>query len=184
MNYLALGDSYTIGEDIDQNLSFPNQLSKKLDIFETKIVAKTGWTTTDLLAQIKNESLSKSYDFVSLLIGVNNQYQGKSRTLYLEELENLIQIGLSKVKNKSNFYLLTIPDYGLTPFAQTWQVYISADLNWYNQQIKNAGKKHNLKVIDITDVSNRVKSESHLLALDLLHPSSDLYSLWINEILA
>ena len=181
--YLALGDSYTIGEAVDFTSNFPNQLSKKLNWETPKIIAKTGWTTRNLLEAIQGENLNPKYDFVSLLIGVNNQYQGKSRAAFLLELERLIVFGLSKVDNPSNFILLTIPNYGSTPFGGNWSSYITSDLIWYNEQIKKAAIKHQLTFVDIYDISILAEKDLSLLADDLLHPSAKMYELWVNNLI-
>lgn len=183
MNYLALGDSYTIGENVKQQNSFPYQLKQQLNVEQVKVIAQTGWTTKDLLKQIQKENLNQSYDFVSLLIGVNNQYQGKSRNEYITELELLIKIGIQKVKNTKHFFLMTIPNYGDTPFGNTWHSYITKDLNWYNTQIIKLGNKYQLPIVDITSVSKETKVNEKLLTSDLLHPSKQLYSFWVQEIM-
>lgn len=180
--YLALGDSYTIGEGIKENDSFPFQLSEKLGFSTPKIIAKTGWITRDLLNAIDQKELLEKYDFISLLIGVNNQYQGKSRTQYFIELDQLIQFAISKVSNKKNLVVLSIPNYGYTPFGKNWQAFISSELLWYNQTIKELANKNGLTFINITPSSLLAEQDVTLLADDDLHPSAKMYHLWVNEI--
>ena len=183
MNYLALGDSYTIGEGVEKEHSFPNLLKERLSLDEVKIIAKSGWTTTDLIHAIENETITEdSYDLVSLLIGVNNQYQGKSRQLFLNELENLIQKALKFCKDKKNIFLISIPNYGFTPYGLKNRSYISSDLKWYNEQVLISAKKHGLIHHDITPISEQAFYKLTLLAPDSLHPSKEMYELWINEI--
>jgi acyl-CoA thioesterase I len=180
--YLALGDSYTIGEGVRSNDSFPFQLSGKLGFSNPKIIAKTGWTTRDLLSAIEQETLLEKYDFVSLLIGVNNQYQGKSRNQYIEELHQLIQFAISKVLNKEKLIVISIPNYGYTPFGKNWQMFISSELLWYNQTIEKLAKENGLAFINITPSSLLAEQDVTLLAGDALHPSAKMYHLWVNEI--
>ena len=181
--YLALGDSYTIGEAVDFSGNFPYQLSKKMEWESPKILAKTGWTTRNLMEAIQSENLNPEYDFVSLLIGVNNQYQGKSRKIYVKELEKLIAFGLSKVDNSKNFILLSIPNYGITPFGENWSSYITSELIWYNEQIKEAAAKYHLTYVDIYDISLLAEKNLSLLAKDMLHPSAEMYGLWVEKII-
>lgn len=180
--YLALGDSYIIGESIDFTNNIPNQLSKILSWETSKIIAKTGWTTRDLLEAIEEENFETSYDFVSLLIGVNNQYQGKSRAEFLSELEQLIAFGISKLENSENFILLTIPNYGITPFGENWSSYITSELIWYNQKIKEAANRHQLTLVDIYEISLMAEKDLSLLASDMLHPSAEMYKFWVEKI--
>ena len=123
LTYLALGDSYTIGESVAQNESFPHQYVTKLklqglNVANPKIIAKTGWTTDELQAAIKAENLTQKFDIVTLLIGVNNQYRGYSKITYRKEFKELLQTALGYASgNKKRVFVISIPDWGVTPFG-------------------------------------------------------------------
>ena len=138
IRYLALGDSYTIGESVPSEQNYPHLLEKDLiqkglNLKETKIIAKTGWRTDDLISAINNERLTGTYDIVTLLIGVNNQYQHKPIEQYKKEFRALLKtaIELSDGK-KERVFVISIPDYGYTPFGKENQKLISQELNLYN----------------------------------------------------
>ncbi len=187
-NYLALGDSYTIGESVPLKLTYPFQLAEnlRLDSFSIEaptIVAKTGWRTDDLIDAIETAELLESYDLVSLLIGVNNQYQGKSIEQYEREflilLETAIQLagGISK-----NVFVLSIPDYGFHPFGKTDQEKISYELIQYNIINKRIALELNVSWFNITDISEKGLLEPNLVAKDGLQPSEEQYQLWVKSI--
>ena len=176
--YLALGDSYTIGEGATTN--FPTLLSQKMDWQEPTIIAKTGWTSKDLIEAIKVETLAPTYDYISLLIGVNNQYQGKTLKEFRKELDDLIKIGLEKAAFR--FFLVGIPNYGYTPFGRANEAYITADLKKFNKLIQEKALENHLQYIDIWDISLKPKTDKTLLAADSLHPSAFMYKLWVDQI--
>ena len=190
MKYLALGDSYTIGESVPTNGSFPFQLAKaleknKLTAFgEVKVIAKTGWTTDELKEAISNAKLTSDYDLVSLLIGVNNQYRGYSLAQFEKEFEELLRlaIGFAKGKN-SHVVVVAIPDYGCTPFGAEKATQIDAELKQYNRICAQTAKQYGVEFVDTYKTSKRAKLESELLANDQLHPSQKMYTLWVDEIL-
>ena len=119
LRYLALGDSYTIGEGIPFEHSYPKQIVNEISLIDSvRVIAKTGWTTDELIDTLDNVSLPK-YDIISLLIGVNNQFRGYSIENYVKEFENLLVRAINYSKNKSNVFVLSIPDYGVTPFGKS-----------------------------------------------------------------
>jgi len=188
--YLALGDSYTIGESVEVFERWPNQLvselNKKSIVFEqAKIIAKTGWTTGELLNAIEEQQIDESYDLVTLMIGVNNQYRGLSIENFKEEFTVLLKkaITFSK-KNETGVVVLSIPDWGVTPFASDRdQNKIAEEIDQFNAVISQVCSNYKVPYIDVTDISRQVTSQPNLVAQDGLHPSSIMYSLWIKKVL-
>jgi len=186
LQYLALGDSYTIGESVDLTLSFPYQLKTNLatqgyTVADPKIIAVTGWTTTDLIKAIAQANLTQKYDFVTLLIGVNNQYQGKSQTQYRAEFIQLLNTAIAFANgNKKHVFVLSIPDYSVTPFAQNSdKAKIASEIDQFNDinlyESTNAGVNY----LNITGISRQATTDPTLIATDGLHPSAKMYSLWV-----
>ncbi len=188
INYLALGDSYTIGESVDSVNRWPAKLAAALtdslgSEVDLQFIAKTGWTTDELNAGIDNAILNESYNLVSLLIGVNNQYRGRSVSTFIPEFEGLLKRAIDFVKSDSNrVFVVSIPDYGYTPFGQSNQTNISADLALYNQAIDSVCASYGISYVYITDISEAGIEEPTLVAPDGLHPSGDQYSLWVERI--
>ncbi|MDF1696269.1 MAG: SGNH/GDSL hydrolase family protein [Saprospiraceae bacterium] len=187
IQYLALGDSYTIGEGVAEELRWPNQLSKKLmeqefDVTETDIIAQTGWTTKNLQDAIANTSL-KEYNLVSLLIGVNNQYQNKPFEVFEKEFVELLDQSIEIAGNIENVFVVSIPDYGVTPFGSSNSVQIGMDIDKYNGYIAEQCTLKNIPFIDITEISRTLGDDSDAVAADKLHPSGFQYLQWTNEIL-
>jgi len=186
LHYLALGDSYTIGQSVDLSQSFPFQLKATLmsqgyTVADPKIIATTGWTTTDLVNAITQANLAQKYDFVTLLIGVNNQYQGKSQTQYRTEFVQLLNTAIAFANgNKQRVFVLSIPDYSVTPFAQGSDLAkIASEIDQFNAinlyESTNAGVNY----LNITDISRQAAFDPSLIALDYLHPSAKMYGLWV-----
>jgi lysophospholipase L1-like esterase len=183
--YLALGDSYTIGESVPADANFPAQLTKKLEdntnlsCNKLKIVAKTGWTTDELLKGIQRAKPGNGYDLVTLLIGVNNQYRSYEKDQYTKEFAELLNLAINYASgNRSKVIVVTIPDYGCTPFGDEMAEKIYSDLTWYNHAATEIARNSGVKVVDIFPVSRRAKSEPDLIASDNLHPSARMYTLW------
>lgn len=183
MNILTLGDSYTIGEGVNPSDSFPYLWKDALQASALEVIAQTGWTTSDLLEGIAASTLQDRYNRVSLLIGVNNQYQAKSRACYQQEFEELLHLAASKVSQKQDLMVLSIPNYGATPFGQNWRSYITTDLEWYNQTAKQLTQKQGIPFVDITKESSKALSDRSLLAPDGLHPSGKMYAQWVKMIM-
>ena len=189
--YLALGDSYTIGESVVENGRWPVQLRDSLiargaSFDDFKIIAKTGWRTDDLSKAMDQAQLENTYNLVSLLIGVNNQYQGKSVEDYKPEFEALLNRAVALAGGKkSNVFVVSIPDYAYTSFGQTRDSdKISKELKIYNDACKRITIDNDIKHIDITPISFGGIEDSTLVAGDGLHPSSIQYTRWVRMILA
>tara|TARA_B100000902_G_scaffold133906_1_gene132431 strand:- start:215 stop:880 length:666 start_codon:yes stop_codon:yes gene_type:complete len=183
LKYLALGDSYTIGEGILFEHSYPKQIVNEISLIDSvRVIAKTGWTTDELIDTLDNLSLKK-YDVVSLLIGVNNQFRGYSIDNYVVEFENLLVRAINYSKDKSNLFVLSIPDYGVTPFGKTkGKEKIYSEINSYNNINRLISEKYNVMYFDITDISREAESDTTLLANDKLHPSKKMYEMWVEKL--
>jgi acyl-CoA thioesterase I len=190
LNYLALGDSYTIGESVSGEQRWPIQLAAKLSdsnrYFETTIVAKTGWRTDDLMLGIRQRNLPKEFDLVSLLIGVNNQFQNKSFEQYDQEFPKLLATAVEYARgDTSNVFVVSIPDYYYTQFGQTHGSHIISDeLNAYNAYAESTCLKWGIPFINITQISREGLENPALVAEDGLHPSGEQYRLWVDLIQA
>ncbi len=191
LTYLALGDSYTIGEAVEQKLSFPYQLVSELatqNVFVTtpKIIAKTGWTTDELQSAIKVENVTQKFDIVTLLIGVNNQYRGNSRITYRKEFAALLQTAISYANgNKKHVFVVSIPDWGMTPFGKSSGkdiAKISAEIDAFNAIAKEETLAMNVSYTDITPGSRNAAADLSLVATDGLHPSGKMYASWALEV--
>jgi len=181
--YLALGDSYTIGESVEEDLRWPNQLAQRLKIPNPKIIATTGWRTDELKAAIDAANLKHQYDLVSLLIGVNNQYQGKSSGQYEIEFEDLLKTAIKLAKGKSkNVFVVSIPDYGFTPFGKPKQEIITQQIDEFNQINKRLADKYQISYFNITEISRKGLEDPTLVASDGLHPSGKMYTRWVELI--
>lgn len=184
-SYLALGDSYTIGEGLPIYESFPYQTVQVLrkagySLYAPEIIAKTGWTTDELQAGISNSRLLASYDLVSLLIGVNNQYRGRSLPEYTQQFEALLQqaIGFAG-KQPTHVFVLSIPDWGVTPFANGKNsATIAQEIDAFNAVNRLFAKKYSVNYIDITPGTRLAANDPSLLAADQLHPSGKEYAQW------
>jgi lysophospholipase L1-like esterase len=189
--YLALGDSYTIGENVPSQENFPNQVVHLLTLekhsFQSPtIIAKTGWTTDELQAGIDNAAPSGNYDFVSLLIGVNNQYRGWPADKYAIEFESLLKQAISFAGNEaSRVIVLSIPDWGITPFAEGRnRQQIAKEIDAFNAINKEIADRYHVHYIDITPETRKAAEDPSLLAPDGLHPSGREYSVWARQMAA
>lgn len=189
IKFLALGDSYTIGESVAEHQRWPLQLTEALKerkyICEAPaIIATTGWRTDELMGAIAKQRPSKDFDLVSLLIGVNNQYQGRSIAEYKKDLSKLLDIAIKHAGgDKSRVFVLSIPDYGYTPFGKQKQKIISKQIDAFNEVNKSLTEKNGVTYINITDLSRRGLDDPELVASDGLHPSAKMYTLWVERIL-
>lgn len=187
-SYLALGDSYTIGESVSIFESFPYQTVQLLrnegyDFQPAEIVAKTGWTTDELSDGIYNTTLRSSYDFVSLLIGVNNQYRGRLLDNYRSEFEELLKgaIGFAGGRN-DRVAVISIPDWGVTPFAKERdQQQIAKEIDMYNAACEEISSSYRVYFINITPGTREAAGDETLLAGDQLHPSGKEYARWAKK---
>ncbi|MGB7841546.1 MAG: SGNH/GDSL hydrolase family protein [Salinimicrobium sp.] len=190
LTYLALGDSYTIGESVTEEARWPMQLvdslrKKGVLIEKPKIIAKTGWTTADLLDGMDTQlHKNEQYDLVSILIGVNNQYQGSAREEYEHELEEIFTRAISRSKTgASGVFAVSIPDYGATPFGASKFEEIAKEIEEFNTVFKRITEVHEVAFYNITPISKRAENDPDLVANDGLHPSGKMYSLWVSEFL-
>ncbi len=188
LTYLALGDSYTIGESVHSSLPWPVQLSdtlrkREIPLNHPRIIAKTGWTTGDLLAAMDKRLKEEKFDLVSVLIGVNNQYQGKSIEEYEKELREVFRRAVARSKTGSeNVFAVSIPDYGVTPFGAERAEEIAKEIEEFNAVFKKVAGEFGVDFYNITPISKRAKVDKDLTASDELHPSGKMYSLWVQEI--
>jgi lysophospholipase L1-like esterase len=176
--FLALGDSYTIGEGVTPEERWPNQLR----IGEPEIIARTGWTTGELSAAIDAASLQSPYDLVTLLIGVNNQYRGRGVEEYRREFAALLRRAIELAGGKpSRVIVVSIPDWGVTPFAAGRdRAAIAREIDSFNAVNRAEAWRAGARYADITPIS---RQKPELVASDGLHPSGAMYAEWARAIL-
>ncbi|RZJ81351.1 MAG: SGNH/GDSL hydrolase family protein [Flavobacterium sp.] len=191
LTYLALGDSYTIGEAVEQEDSFPYQLAAQLkannlNVAEPKIIARTGWTTSELQTAIKAENVTAKYDIVTLLIGVNNQYRGDSQTQYKKEFIELLNTAIAFAKgDKKKVFVVSIPDWGVTPFAKQSgrnAKVIAEEIDAFNAINRAETQAMGISYTDITPGSRNAATDATLIANDGLHPSGKMYLDWAKKV--
>ena len=189
ISYLALGDSYTIGESVPIYENFPYQTvqllrAKGLKVQAPEIVAKTGWTTDELTAGIEKTKLLKEYDLVSLLIGVNNQYRGRNLEEFGKQLEFLLDKAISFAGGKKDHvFVISIPDWGATPFAAGRdRKKIEEEINAFNALKKKLTLEKGITFIEITEGSRAAINDESLVAKDKLHPSGKEYAKWAEKL--
>lgn len=189
LKYLALGDSYTIGESVSESQRWPVQLVEKLrntgkKIAPPKIIAKTGWTTDELKARIIKENVIEKFDLVSLLIGVNNQYRGRNAEEFRKEFVDLLETAIQFAdNNKNRVFVVSIPDWGVTPFGlNSSRPDISKSIDLFNAICKAETEKRGILYIDITPISRKAPDDASLIAEDGLHPSGKMYQMWTEKI--
>lgn len=189
ITFLALGDSYTESTGEVQHNGWPAQLvsllnKKKIPVASPKIVAKVGWTTTDLITHINAEDLQPPYDLVSLLIGVNNQYQGLPLDTFKAEFPALLETAIRLANNNpDNVFVLSIPDYSVTPFARFKdKKKIAQELETYNSIIEDVANQYQVQFIEITELSKKAAFNRSLIVSDSLHPSGKMYKTWAKKI--
>ncbi|MEP6700548.1 MAG: SGNH/GDSL hydrolase family protein [Bacteroidota bacterium] len=191
--YLALGDSYTIGQSVSSADNFPNQVYAMMKNDTTnfqppRIIARTGWSTDELEGGIitanAEEPLRSSYDFVSLLIGVNNQFRGLSVDSYKPEFEELLRKAIHYAGDKPDHVIvLSIPDWGVTPFANGRdRIEIARAIDAYNTANKEITLRFNVHYVDITPWTREAATDNSLIAPDGLHPSGKEYRRWAESI--
>jgi lysophospholipase L1-like esterase len=187
MRYLALGDSYTIGESVPADGRWPVQLARALRaegtaLADPRIIATTGWTTDELSSAMDMEEPLGQWQFVSLLVGVNNQYRGRTVADYRGEFQTLLARAIALAGGRAERVLvLSIPDWGVTPFASAQgrdPVTIAAELDAYNAVAHEISTRHGVAFVDITGISRARGAEAGMLADDGLHPSAAMYALW------
>jgi len=185
--YLALGDSYTIGELVPMSGNFPHQLVQRLrqeriEVAEPVIIAKTGWTTDELAMAIREHNIHEHFSFVTLLIGVNNQYRGRDIENYKQEFASLLDQAIVFANGHTqHVFVLSIPDWGATPFAVAEghdPAQAAKGIDAYNEAChaitKNLGCHH----LDITGSTRANAANALFLTEDGLHPSAKEYAVW------
>lgn len=187
--YLALGDSYTIGEQVPSEENFPHQLvallnKEALRITPPVIIATTGWTTDELAAGIKERSIKEVFSFITLLIGVNNQYRGRDIENYKQEYTQLLETAIRYANGKrEHVFVLSIPDWGVTPFAEGRdRMKIAQEIDIYNNACEEIAQAHKCHYLDITDSTRKNGKTPEYLAGDGLHPSGKEYSIWAERL--
>jgi lysophospholipase L1-like esterase len=186
LHYLALGDSYTIGESVPADQSYPNLLASALiaqkhPVTSPTIIAVTGWTTDNLIDAIAQAGLTgKKYDLVMLLIGVNDQYQHLSQDNYKIKFKQVLNTAINFAGgNKSHVFVLSIPDWGVTPFAAGQGSLISPQIDQFNTINKQISTAAGVNYLDITPISRKAANDQDLVAGDGLHPSAKMYREWV-----
>ncbi|MBK8501405.1 MAG: SGNH/GDSL hydrolase family protein [Saprospiraceae bacterium] len=188
INYLALGDSYTIGESVGEQERYPMQLAANLrdqhfNMGDPRIIAKTGWTTMNLAEAIDDANLDgQTFDLVSLLIGVNDQYQSKLFSDYEPHFRKLLDKAISLAGGQGeNVFVISIPDYAHTPFGQKKDpTKISQELNAYNEVNERVAREYGITYFNITPISRNGLQKPELVAADGLHPSGTMYKEWVD----
>lgn len=188
-SYLALGDSYTIGEAVPLNKSFPYQVTqllrkKEYNFNAPEILAKTGWTTDELQEAVNNYTPLSKYDFVTVLIGVNNQYRGRDAIEYKEQFEEILKNAIELANGKKEHVIVvSIPDYSVMPGAQPMDTEkISKEIEVFNGINKALSIQYKVQYVDITAGSKEAKNNASLIAQDGLHPSETEYAKWAEKI--
>lgn len=188
IKYLALGDSYTIGQGVSESERWPNQLVNELEVADytvekSEIIAQTGWKTSNLIHAIEANN-PQDFNLVSLLIGVNNQFNSQEFDIFTSEFDVLIQKSINITGDTNRVFVVSIPDYGVTPFGNSWgnPEQIAAELDMYNNYMSERCSDLGIAFINITEISRSLGDSNGALS-DGLHPSGSQYSLWVEEIL-
>ena len=183
--YLALGDSYTIGESVGVEERWPHQLVARLrergvNVATPEIVARTGWTTDELSGAIAEANPQGPYDLVTLLIGVNNQYRGRDVEQYRGEFTALLRQAIVFAGGDARrVVVVSIPDWGVTPFAKERDTTkIATEIDRYNAVNREEASRLGARYVDVTPGSRRAATEASLIAADGLHPSAKMYAEW------
>tara|TARA_B100000282_G_scaffold97478_1_gene68676 strand:- start:1692 stop:2438 length:747 start_codon:yes stop_codon:yes gene_type:complete len=187
-SFIALGDSYTIGEGVNVEDRWPNQFvnlanENGFDFDQPVIIAETGWKTYDLLDSINQTNFSSKYDYISLLIGVNNQFNSRPIHEFEEDLNKLMDEMNRIKKDDGSIIIISIPDWGYTPFAESVEMSdISEKIDLFNSILIKFAATNDLKYVDVTEISRRAINEPNLITDDNLHPSKKMYLEWANKI--
>jgi len=189
IKFLALGDSYTIGESVAVEERWPEQLAATLrakgkQVDGPRIIGVTGWRTDQLKKAIEDAQLKNEYGLVSLLIGVNNQYQKRTAESYAPEFEELLNTAIRLAGGKKeNVFVVSIPDYGFTPFGKPRQTEITAAIDKFNETNLAITRRLGVRYVNITDLTRQGLEQPEYVAGDGLHPSGKMYALWVKRIL-
>jgi lysophospholipase L1-like esterase len=187
--YLALGDSYTIGQSVAEGDRFPVQLVARLredglTVAEPEIVAQTGWTTRDPIGALSASPKQDSYDLVTLLVGVNDQFRGYALERYEADFANMLARAIELAGgDSSRVVVLSIPDWGVTPAGASYDPQrIAAEIDAFNAINRRLSEAAGIAYVDITPVSRQADNHFRLIAGDGLHPSAEMYALWVDEL--
>ncbi|WP_427871688.1 SGNH/GDSL hydrolase family protein [Flavobacterium sp. MMS24-S5] len=193
VNYLALGDSYTIGQSVCATCRFPEQLKASLNAMYSssislKIIATTGWTTSNLISAIDSQNPESNYDLVTLLIGVNNQFQHRSFSIYEKEFPELVNKAIMLAKgDRKNVVVISIPDYAYTPYGQALagnqSSTISTEINQYNSFAEKYCNTNQIAFVSITEITREGLNNPILVASDGLHPSETAYRMFVDKMM-
>ena len=190
VRYFALGDSYTIGASVAPAERWPMQLAAKLRangliVAEPLIIARTGWTTDELMAAVERQQPQGPFDLVSLLIGVNDQYRGRSGDAYRRHLRQLLHTAIAYAGgHAAHVIVLSIPDWSVTPFAAGHQrAAIATAIDHFNAINRQEAAQAGVRYVDVTAVSRQALQDTSLLATDGLHPSGKMYTQWAELVL-
>ena len=189
--FLALGDSYTIGEGVQPNQRWPAQLVRRLrsrgvELDEPEIIATTGWTTDELSAAMDAATLAPPYALVSLLIGVNNQYRGRDLENYRDEFSALLARAIALAGGQTaRVIVVSIPDWGVTRFARSKNRdadLIAGEIDRFNAAANRIAAQHDVAYVDVTVASREAADGDAMLVADGLHPSAAQYAEWTDAI--
>ena len=192
MKYLALGDSYTIGEGVPRDGRWPELMARALRaegiaLEDPRIIAKTGWTTDELATAIDCEEPLGRFDFATLLVGVNNQYRGRSVAEYRGEFAELLRRAIRFAgTDAGRVMVLSIPDWGVTPFARAEKrdpAQVAAEIDAFNDAARQVAEQHGVAFVDITGTSRECGGEDAMLVADKLHPSAAMHASWADAAL-
>ena len=187
-SFIALGDSYTIGEGVNEDERWPNQFidfayENGIEFDQPVIIAETGWKTFDLINAINQTNFTKKFDYISLLIGVNNQFNSRPIDEFEEDLNKLMNEMKSIKKNDGSIVIISIPDWGYTPYGESSDMGdISEQINLFNSSLRKFAYTNGLKYVDVTQISRRGINEPDLITKDSLHPSGIMYLEWAKKI--
>lgn len=190
LTYIALGDSYTIGQGVSENHRWPNMLvdrlsAKNIYYDKPRIIARTGWTTDELSDAIKEQNISETFDLVTILIGVNNQFRGRSIDNFRIEFGELLENAIAFANYKSeNVIVVSIPDWGVSPYGASFnRDDISKEIDLFNAAKQEIAAERNCKFVNVTTLSRLALNNDQYIATDRLHFSAEMYGLWVEEII-
>ena len=179
LSFLALGDSYSVGEGLEGEQNWPERLfdSIKKNEDTIKIIAETGFSTNELIQAIDNVVLEKRYNLISIQIGVNDQFRGNSTELFKQDFQKLVQrIKENELTKRASVFVVSLPDWGATPFGSSWdRIRVTNEIDAFNRIIKGVCNTNNILYIDITQLSRRDPNNWIFVTGDGLHPSSLMY---------